>query len=97
MKVYRNSALKGQGVSDKKQVAVEVLQEVETITPKEFLTVVRAWNPETLEISPSFEIIVDKTKSLKYFAEKIHEKKSIHLDRKYDGMQSFGSLEIHQI
>jgi len=74
MKVYRNSALKSQGVSDKKQVAVEVLQEPETITPKEFLTVVRTWNPETLEISQSFEIIVDKTKSLKHFAEKIHEK-----------------------
>ena len=74
MKVYRNSALKGQGVSDKKQVAVEVLQEPETLTPKEFLTIVRTWNPETLDISPSFEIIVDKTKSLKYFAEKIHEK-----------------------
>jgi len=76
VRVYRNTALKTQGVADKKQVAIEVLDEPEVLTPKENLIVVRLWNPSTLDISPRMEIIIDRNKSLKQLAEKIHEKNS---------------------
>jgi len=74
VKVYRNSAMKMQGVSDKKQVAVEVLDREEKIGPKENLIICRVWNPSTLDLGPRFEIIVDRNASLKKLGEKIIEK-----------------------
>jgi len=109
VRVYRNTALKAQGVTDKKQVAVELLDEPETLTPKENLVVVRFWSPETLEISPRIEIVIDRNKSLKQLAEKIYEKDQsikvflfskivlMRAGRGHDGMQGFRRLEVHQI
>ena len=74
VRVYRNTSAKQQNICDKKQIAIELLDEPETLAPKDYLVVCRIWNPETLEMGKRFEVVIDKTKSLKHLAERIFEK-----------------------
>ena len=70
-KVLRDSPLKQQGVSDKKTVSIELLDEPDTLNPKDYLVVCRVWNSETLDLGPRFEVVVDRTQNVKHLAEKI--------------------------
>jgi hypothetical protein len=72
-RVYRDIPLKQQAVFEKKQIAVEILDKEDKISPKEALLLVRFWDPEALELSSIIEIVIDKNETLYSFALRLYE------------------------
>ena len=73
-KIYRDIPMKNQQISDKKQIAVEVLDYDDTAGNDDVLIVVRKWDSQTFELSPRMDFVVNKNICLKLFAELLHEK-----------------------
>lgn len=73
-KVYRNTPLKTQGLTDKKAIVVELLDEEQLITPKEHLVICRRWDPSTADFLNRYEIVIDRNACIQKIAEKISEK-----------------------
>jgi len=74
LKVYRDVPLRNQGIFEKKQIAVELLDHEEKVGPKEALILIRFWDPEKMELSSIMEIVIDKNENLLHFAKRIYEK-----------------------
>ena len=72
-KVYREVSLKSQQVSDKKQIAVELLDYEDKLSPKEVVAVIRLWDSEKHELGPRTDVIIEKNKTLLALGEKIHK------------------------
>ena len=71
-KVYREQSMKMQQVTDKKQLAIEILDYEDKISSKEILIVVRLWDAQTYELGPRKDIIIEKKESMYSFAERVH-------------------------
>jgi hypothetical protein len=77
MKVYRNIAIKRQGIYDGKQLVLENIDpqiQIPQIDMRQYLLVVQILDPETISFEEIFEFAIEKTDTLALIAQKIYEK-----------------------
>jgi hypothetical protein len=74
MKVYRDAAIKRQGICDGKQLVIENIDpsiQVPKLDLRQFLVVVQILNPESIEFEQVMEFAIEKTDTLVSLAQKI--------------------------
>ena len=77
VKVYRDIALKRQGIHEGKQLVLENINpdlQVRSLDLRQFLLVVQILNPETIDFEEVFEFALERTDTMATIAQKLFEK-----------------------
>ncbi len=70
-RIYRDKPLKDQGVIDRRNIAIEILQYEQELSLKEHVIYVRLWDQDKWTLSDRIEIVVNKTDSGSSMAAKV--------------------------